>query len=392
VTTDALCPWTATSNAPWLTITGVTNESGNGRVIYTVAANTGAARQAIVTVAGQTHQVQQSDATSETLRLTRLAPNTVRMGTDGLILDVIGNGFTPSQLVKWNGIICETSFESATRLRALIPAALLSSEGNATVMVADTANGAQSNTGKFRVVGAVAHASAASYNTITLAPDSIVAAFGTNLATEVRSAESSPLPTELGGTTVTVRDSHGTAIRAPLFFVAPNQINYLMPPGVANGVATVTITNGDGVAVESLTEISTVAPGLFSANASGEGAAAALVLRVRANGEQVYEPVARYDAQTETFVLVPIDLSNAAEQVYLILFGTGIRLHGALEGVTIKLGETELPVSYAGAAPSWEGLDQVNVLLRAGLRGRGEQTVVMRVNEQATNTVKVHFQ
>jgi uncharacterized protein (TIGR03437 family) len=392
VTTDAECPWTATSNAPWLTITSGTNEAGNGRVTYTVAANTGPARDAIVTVAAQTHHVQQSGATGETPHLTRLAPNAARMGTDGVTLDVIGESFTRSQLVKWNGINCETTYENATHLRAVIPAALLSSEGNATVMVVDTANGAQSNTGKFRVVGAVAHASAASYNTITLAPDSIVAAFGANLATEVRLAESSPLPIELGGTTVTVRDSQGTAIRAPLFFVAPNQVNYLMPPGLANGVATVTITNGHGLAVDSLTEISAVAPGLFSANASGEGAAAALVLRVRANGEQVYESVARYDAQTQTFVLVPIDLSNAAEQVYLILFGTGIRLRGALEEVTIKFGETELPVSYAGAAPSWQGLDQVNVLLRASLLGRGEQTVVLRTSDQATNTVKVHFQ
>jgi uncharacterized protein (TIGR03437 family) len=201
-----------------------------------------------------------------------------------------------------------------------------------------------------------------------------------------------PLPTELAGTTVTVRDSQGAAIRAPLFFVAPTQVNYLMPPGLANSIATVTITNGRGIAIENMTEISAVAPGLFSANASGGGPAAAVVLRVRANGEQVYEPVARYDAQTQTFVLMPIDLGNAAEEVYLILFGTGIRRHGAVEDVTIELGETELPVAYAGAAPGLAGVDQVNVLLPASLRGRGEQTVVLRVNYEVSNGVNVRFQ
>jgi uncharacterized protein (TIGR03437 family) len=332
------------------------------------------------------------NGSSETPRLVRLTPNAARMGTNGIILDVIGTSFNANQRVQWNGLNYETSFISATQLQAVIPAAALTQEGNATVLVVDMTNGAQSNPGKFRVLGAVAHASAASYNAVTLAPDSIVAAFGENLATEVRAAENLPLPTELAGTTVLVRDSQGATSLAPLFFVAPTQVNYLMPPGLAEGAATVTITNGLGVAVESLTEISAVAPGLFAANASGEGAAAALVLRIRADGEQVYEPVARYDAPTQSFVLLPINLSDDSEQVYLVLFGTGIRRREALEDVRLKLGETELPVDYAGAAPRLEGVDQVNVRLTAGLRGRGEQSVVLRVNDEATNGVKVHFQ
>ena len=293
--------------------------------------------------------------------------------------------------MQWNGIQIETTNDGDTFLRAVVPAALLTSEGNATVMVVDAVNGAQSNTSKFRVVGTVAHASAASYDTISLAPDSIVAAFGANLATEVRSANSLPLPTELAGTTVTVRDSQGTTRLAPLLFVSPSQVNYVMPPGVADGVATVIVTNGDGLAVESLTEISTVAPGLFSAKSTGEGAAAALVFLVADNGEQVYESIARYDAETQTFVLLPIDLEDVFRQVYLILYGTGIRHRTPLEDVTVRIGETELPVSYAGPAPPYEGLDQVNVLLPRGLRGRGEQTVVLQVKDRATNAVKVYF-
>jgi uncharacterized protein (TIGR03437 family) len=392
VTAVAGCAWTAASNAPWLAITSGANGAGNGQVTYNVAANTGPARQATVNVADQTHQVQQAAGASAAPRLARLEPNSAGMSASGVILTLIGAGFTTSQRVQWNGDICETSFVSATQLRAVIPAALLTREGIAAVTVLDTANGAKSNSGKFRVVGAVAHASAASYDTIALAPNSIVAAFGANLATEVRVAESLPLPTELAGTTVTIRDRQGAVIRAPLFFVAPAQINYLMPPGLANGVATVTITNGNGGAVDSLTEINAVAPGLFSANASGGGAAAAVVLRIRVNGEQVYEPVARYDQQTQKFALLPIDLSNSAEQVYLILFGTGLRLRGALEDVTIMLGETGLPVVYAGAAPGLEGVDQVNVLLPAALRGRGEQTIVLRVNDEVSNGVNVRIQ
>lgn len=327
----------------------------------------------------------------EPFRLNLLAPNAVRMGTEGFTLNVVGTGFTTSQRVLWNGIECETSFESATQLRAVIPAELLSIESVATVKILETGNGAQSNQVKFRILGEVAHASAASYNTISLAPDSIVAAFGANLASEVRVAESLELPTELAGTTVKVRDSEGTVKVAPLFFVSPNQINYLMPAALANGAATITIRNGNEVVAESLTEISTAAPGLFSANFEGAGPAAAQVLRVKENGEQVYEPVARYDAETKAFVLVPIDLSNAAEQVFLVLYGTGIRHREGLETVTIVIGNTELPVQYAGPAPPFNGLDQMNVLLPGVLRALGEQTVTLRVNNEATNGVKVRM-
>lgn len=174
-----------------------------------------------------------------------------------------------------------------------------------------------------------------------------------------------------------------------IFFVSPNQINYLMPSGLANGAATVTIANGQGAAVESRIQISAVAPGLFSANASGGGPAAALALRVRANGQQAYESVTRYDAQSQSFVLEPIDLSNPAEQVYLILFGAGIRHRGALQDVTLDLGGMKSPVSYAGASPEITGVDQINAQLPRSLAGRGEVDVSLSVAGKAANTVRV---
>ncbi len=391
VATTSSCAWTAQSDNSWITLSKFGGK-GSGSVSFTVAANNGAERMGALTIAGQIATVTQAALPGGTPRLLLLAPNAARRGTNGLILNVIGASFTENHLAQWNGAPLETSFVSATQLRAVIPAASLAQEGTAAVKVVDTANGAQSNLGKFRILGAVAHASAASYDTITLAPESIVAAFGSDLAAETRVAESLPLPTELAGVTVTVRDSLGAESRAPIFFVAPSQVNYLLPQGLANGIATVTIANGDGVAIQSLTEISAVAPGLFSANASGGGAAAAVALRIRANGEQVYEPVARYDAPTQTFALLPIDLSNPAEQVYLILFGTGARHRGKLEDVTIRIGEMELPVAYAGAAPGLAGVDQVNVLLPASLRGQSEQTVTLRVNDEASNGVNIRIQ
>lgn len=56
------CAWTASPNAPWISITKGTSGTGNGVVEYTVAANTGAARTGTVSIGGQTLTVNQAAA------------------------------------------------------------------------------------------------------------------------------------------------------------------------------------------------------------------------------------------------------------------------------------------------------------------------------------------
>jgi hypothetical protein len=60
ITTQAGCPWTATSQAPWITITAGASGNGNGTVQYSVAANTTSGRQGTITAAGQTVTITQA--------------------------------------------------------------------------------------------------------------------------------------------------------------------------------------------------------------------------------------------------------------------------------------------------------------------------------------------
>src|SRR5262245_59018987 len=136
--------------------------------------------------------------------------------------------------------------------------------------------------------------SAASFRRAGLAGGSIVAAFGADLATTTEAA-TLPLPLTLGGTTVRIRDGANVERLAPLFFVSPAQVNYLIPPGAAPGFATVTITNENNVAKAEETQVLTIAPGVFTANADGRGAPVALSLRVKSDGSQQYAPVFRFD-------------------------------------------------------------------------------------------------
>src|SRR5262245_15869733 len=167
--------------------------------------------------------------------------------------------------------------------------------------------------------------SAASFKGEELAADSIVAVFGGELATQTQAAPVLPLPTMLAGTTVRVRDSAGVEHLAPLFFVSPAQVNYLMPERAAAGRATVTISTGNGKVSLGLSQLAAVAPGLFAANANGQGVPAAIAVRVTGDGTQSSEPVAQFDAASGGFVPLPIDLGPETDQVFLILFGSGIR-------------------------------------------------------------------
>jgi uncharacterized protein (TIGR03437 family) len=234
-----------------------------------------------------------------------------------------------------------------------------------------------------------ASVSGASYAGGGVAANSIVSAFGLDLATGSVGAPDVPLPTTLAGTTVRVKDSAGDTRDAPLFYVSPRQINYLIPPDSKNGAATVTVTSGNGNFAVGTIEVLTVAPGLFAANADGRGVAAALVQRIKADGTRVYEEIVVRDAATNRFVAKPIDLGPDAEQVFLELYGTGIRRRTAQTAVQVTVGGAPMEVLYADAAPVYVGLDQVNIRLARTLIGRGEVDLVLTVDGKTANTVRI---
>ncbi|MGH9854629.1 MAG: hypothetical protein ACREBD_32765, partial [Blastocatellia bacterium] len=222
-----------------------------------------------------------------------------------------------------------------------------------------------------------------------LAPESITALFGVNLATETQTSSSLPLPTTLAGVSLKVTDSAGEERLAPLFFVSPGQINYVIPAGTSPGPVTLTVTNAGDPVASGEARIATAAPGLFSANASGEGVAAALALRIKADGSQSYEPVAQFDSTENRFVPTPIELGPATDQVFLVFYGTGLRYRSSLSAVSCAIGGASSEALFAGAVPGFAGLDQVNVRLPRALAGRGEVEVELFVDGEAANKVRV---
>lgn len=229
------------------------------------------------------------------------------------------------------------------------------------------------------------------------APESIATIFGLGLAKTTQAATTLPLPTDLAGTTVTVtRPGGGQPQPAPLLFVSPNQINLLVPqaddgaPLPSTGANAFLSVFVDGQLVsDGYIALAPVAPGLFSANASGNGLAAAVVMRVKADGSQQFEPVGVFDPAQNRFIARPIDLGPETDRVFLLLFGTGIRGRSSLLSTEVRVGGIVAPALFAGAQGEFAGLDQVNIELPRALAGRGEVPVVCAVDRSGSNQVMV---
>jgi uncharacterized protein (TIGR03437 family) len=232
---------------------------------------------------------------------------------------------------------------------------------------------------------------AASYYSSNFAPDSWATAWGTNLSTSTLYATATPLPTSLGGSTVQVTDAAGVQRLAALSFVSMGQINFMIPTNTA-GLATVTVTNAYGATASTIIVVSPTAPGLSSQDASGTGLAAGQYTVVHADGSQTTPAqIAQYNAATGLYVPVPI-VAAATDQVYLVLYGTGIRYKPSNASVTAKVNRQSVPVAYAGPQGQYAGLDQVNLGPLPSFAGAGVVNVQITVNGEPSNTVTVDFQ
>jgi uncharacterized protein (TIGR03437 family) len=119
--------------------------------------------------------------------------------------------------------------------------------------------------------------------------------------------------------------------------------------------------------------------------------AAATAIAVQASNPQVQSPVPVFQCGGAGCVAVPIRLA-VDTPVYLSLYGTGIRNASSLSNVAVTINGMSVPVLYAGAAPNYVGLDQVNATLVPSLRGSGETNVILTVDGQVSNVVTINIQ
>jgi uncharacterized protein (TIGR03437 family) len=222
------------------------------------------------------------------------------------------------------------------------------------------------------------------------APEGIVSLYGSGLAAGALAAVP-PLPAELGGVEVQIRDSRNLVGQGALYFVSPTQVNFVLPREAAPGLARVALRRHGQEVASGAVLVEDVAPAFFSANGDGAGVAAALSVTVKPDGRQIIREIFDVNAPAGRRRPVPTSLGEPGDQVYLSLFGTGLR-HAPGEG-SARVGGLAVPVAGPVAQPQYPGLDQVNLgPLPRALAGRGEVPIEFTLRGKAANLVTVTFQ
>jgi uncharacterized protein (TIGR03437 family) len=190
-------------------------------------------------------------------------------------------------------------------------------------------------------------------------------------------------PTTLAGITMQVDGQP-----AELFYASPTQINFLIPGGTTLGALSVTITNVQTGATQSSTvNVQNTAPGLFSSNSSGAGPGAIL------NGITYAGP---------PFLVETPQTGVTDQRTRLAVYCTGLRYAGnptqdptvtnvaasvLAHGADTSGNQYNFTVEYAGVAPGYIGLDQVNLVLPAQLDGAGVVSLTITADNNTSNTV-----
>jgi uncharacterized protein (TIGR03437 family) len=247
--------------------------------------------------------------------------------------------------------------------------------------------------------------SAASFNADSVvAPNSYAAMVGRDLVTQNISASTIPLPDQLGGVSIKVIDSAGAEFTAPVFATALlavgefDQINFVIPQGVATGVARLAVTRNGVQVATGVVAIESVAPGIFmrlpadlaglTNNPNNVTAPPPAAITFISTREGVQRPP-RFTYQIGrlgAFEPAPINVGLQTDQLFLVLFGTGIRNAGT---VTARIGNSPVNVLFAGPSPEFVAVDQVNIHIPFNLLGRGIVELRLTADGKAANVVSL---
>jgi uncharacterized protein (TIGR03437 family) len=133
--------------------------------------------------------------------------------------------------------------------------------------------------------------------------------------------------------------------------------------------------------------ITNVSPGIFTLKGDGTGVPLAVVSGLLSDGSIVAFPA--YQCDGSVCKMVPIVLPNNLVDLYIILYGTGIR---GYHSISAALGPNAAEVVFVGAHPQYPGLDQVNLRVVRPSSLSGVESLILQVDGMHSNAVTLQFQ
>jgi len=213
------------------------------------------------------------------------------------------------------------------------------------------------------------------------APGSVVSIFGSGLADGTGQAQGAPLPDSLQGTAVLVG-----GVKAPLFYVSAGQINFQMPAELAAGTASLAVERDGQMSAGWPIGIVAAMPAIFTENTTGSGAG----VIVHARDFRLVTP-ANPASNGEYLALFCTGLGATQPAVASGMAAVGPANVTATPVTVTAASGAMLPVQYAGLAPGWPGLYQVNFQWTAGLFYSSTTVVLTVGNNFQSNAVTLYL-
>ncbi|MFN0106823.1 MAG: BACON domain-containing protein [Bryobacteraceae bacterium] len=227
--------------------------------------------------------------------------------------------------------------------------------------------------------GGVVHA--ASFESgVPIAPGSLITLYGSRLADSTGSAAGIPLPSSLNGTEVSLGNRP-----LPLLFTSDGQLNAQIPYDVSVDTQhQISVKRGEAIAVPETLTVSAAQPGVFTKSQTGTGQGAI----VKQDGVTLAEPGTPAN-RGEVIVIYCSGLGPVSPAVEAGRPAPSSPLSGVVNPVTVTIGGQQAQVLFAGLAPSFSGLYQINAFVPAASATGDAVEVVIESAGQRSRTVTI---
>jgi uncharacterized protein (TIGR03437 family) len=367
----SVSPGSGGSTPATLTVTVNPAGLGSGTVTGTITINVPGASNSPISV-------PVSYTLSSGPVITSINPSAINAGAGDTTVTIKGSGFTSSSSVSVDGQVAGTIFVDASTLRAVIPQAQLASVGNLRIAVSGASGTSQpmalNVTGNGISVLSNGVVNAATFQSGSFAPGELITIFGTGFG-----------PASLAGTTV---DASGVVsglvgetrvlfdgVPAPLIYATRGQLSTVVPytAGSRSSVS-LQVEYQAQLSTPIVLSIAPTAPGVFAADSSGRGQAAAI------NEDGTLNSAGNPAARGSVIVLYATGEGQTDPAGQDGRIANSAMLPKPLLPVTVRVNGVESEVLYAGAARGLvAGVMQVNARVPDGAPAANALPVVVNV-------------
>jgi uncharacterized protein (TIGR03437 family) len=216
-----------------------------------------------------------------------------------------------------------------------------------------------------------------------IAPGAFISIYGENLAAATSIESSATYPTSLGSVQVFL---DGEPL--PLYFTANKQIDAIVPFDIEpNTSPQLVVQNGTALSTPEPVNVVAASPGVFTQNQSGTGPGA--ILNVPVKGTPGLNTPANPATGGDVLEIFCTGLGQVSPAATAGTPASTTTLSHTANTVMATIGGQDAQVAFAGLAPGFVGLYQVNAVVPAGIAPSSSVPLVLKVGGASSVPVAV---